>query len=269
MYVLYHKGCVDGFTSAWVAWRALENATFAAVQYGDVAPVPNGEDVYILDFSYPRDELITLAERSRSVVVIDHHKTAAAALDGLENDRLDVRFDMEKSGAMLAWEYFFPGKTIPVLIRYVQDRDLWKWVEKHSREVSAAIASYNFDYTVWNWLAEVLETDYGIMKIKEEGFAILRYQQRIVLDLAVKAAPFMLDGHSVGVVNSSILQSEIGEAIGKKFGIGVVWYYSAGKYIYSLRSATNDVSVIAANHGGGGHKGAAGFTTSSPLWKDK
>ncbi len=29
---------------------------------------------------------------------------------------------MNKSGAMLAWEFFWPDKEIPLLIRYIEDR---------------------------------------------------------------------------------------------------------------------------------------------------
>ena len=53
-------------------------------------------------------------------------------------------------------------------------------------------------------------------------------------------------------------------AKGQPFAIG--YFDSDGQRIYSLRSDFDgvDVSKIAKNHGGGGHKHAAGFTTSIP-----
>ena len=57
--------------------------------------------------------------------MIDHHASAAKDLDGWFNPRFDSVFDMQKSGAMLAWDYFFPAQEAPEIVRYVQDRDIW------------------------------------------------------------------------------------------------------------------------------------------------
>jgi uncharacterized protein len=57
------------------------------------------------------------------LIVIDHHKSAMIELHDISN----THFDMTKSGAMLSWEFFHPGKEPPKFIRYIQDRDLWKW----------------------------------------------------------------------------------------------------------------------------------------------
>ena len=46
----------------------------------------------------------------------------------------------------------FPGMD-----PYLEDRDLWRWKLPASRQVSAAIASYPFDFEVWNHLAGGLE----------------------------------------------------------------------------------------------------------------
>ena len=35
-----------------------------------------------------------------------------------------VLFDMNRSGAMISWEYFHLERPIPDLFRYIQDRDL-------------------------------------------------------------------------------------------------------------------------------------------------
>ena len=48
---------------------------------------------------------------------------------------------MNKSGAMLAWEYARgTAIEVPKKILYVQDRDLWQWKLEHSKEVSAYLA---------------------------------------------------------------------------------------------------------------------------------
>lgn len=153
-YVLYHAGCDDGFGAAWAAWLTLgRDAEYIPVNYGQDPPeIPDGARVTILDFSYPRDVLLELSKRYY-LHVFDHHKTAAQDLAGFDR----ATFDMTKSGARLAWEHFHPGVDVPTLVRVVESRDLWRFDEPHTRELSAWIRSYPRDFPTWNRLAEVLE----------------------------------------------------------------------------------------------------------------
>ena len=120
-YVLYHANCDDGFGAAWAARKKLgDAAVYVPVKYGDpLPPTVTGERVYVVDFSYPRDVLETLADRCK-VVVLDHHKTAQEDLADLPF----AEFDMERSGAGMTWDYFFPGQPRPPLIDHIEDRDL-------------------------------------------------------------------------------------------------------------------------------------------------
>lgn len=102
-FVLYHANCPDGFAAARAAWMSLgDAATYLPVSYGDPLPaIPDGSEVYIVDFSYPRPILEELEARC-GLTVIDHHATAQEALSGLAF----AHFDMSKSGAVLTWEHF-------------------------------------------------------------------------------------------------------------------------------------------------------------------
>ena len=82
-----------------------------------------GCDVYLVDFSYPRAVIADMVKKANSVTLIDHHKTALEDL--FELDGLIQFTDINRSGAMLAWNYLFPDEEPPLLIKYVQDRDLW------------------------------------------------------------------------------------------------------------------------------------------------
>ena len=72
-----------------------------------------GSEVYILDFSYPRQVMESLLSQHVKVIALDHHKTAQEALLGLRG----ALFDMNRSGAMISWEYFHPEREIPDLFR--------------------------------------------------------------------------------------------------------------------------------------------------------
>lgn len=118
-YVLYHADS-DGRFAGYCAWKALqgmypdEHVHFHEVQYGQPLPISlehlNAKDVvYILDFSYSREVLEQIAAKAGRLVVLDHHKSAQKELADLPY----AFFDQSKSGALLAWEHFFPGERPP------------------------------------------------------------------------------------------------------------------------------------------------------------
>src|SRR5688500_3788876 len=101
-YVLYHGNCHDGFGAAWAARRKFgDAAVYQPVTHGYPPPtMPPGSEVLIVDFAYPRSTLLELDDQHQ-VQVLDHHKTAQTDLEGLGF----CIFDLERSGAMLTWEY--------------------------------------------------------------------------------------------------------------------------------------------------------------------
>lgn len=125
--VVYHAGCWDGFCAAWVAHKALGEIDTHAAHYGTEPPDVRGRTVYMLDFCYPRPVMRRILADARWLVVLDHHKTAQAELDGIVDEFVQrpdlittnrdanphgqelprVWFDMNKSGGRLAWEYFW------------------------------------------------------------------------------------------------------------------------------------------------------------------
>lgn len=133
-YVLFHHPCADGFTAAWVASSVLFEPILVPCHYG--MPVPNLEapaNVYVLDFSFPRAVLEDWHRRHANLVVLDHHKSVIKDLAGLPYVTLDV----ERSGARLTWDHFFPegNRALPALVAYVEDRDLWRWALPHTSAV--------------------------------------------------------------------------------------------------------------------------------------
>jgi oligoribonuclease NrnB/cAMP/cGMP phosphodiesterase (DHH superfamily) len=97
------------------------------------------------------------------------------------------------------------------------------------------------------------------------GVVILAYSRTFIDKACMKAVRRKLKGRDVLVVNSSHWVSEIGGRLAKSADAALVWYYDHGRgcYCCSLRSAHDDVdvSVIAKEFGGGGHRLASGFQT--------
>ena len=250
--VLYHAECMDGFGAAWALWKRFSQARYVPVKHG--FPPPSGlanQHVVMVDFSYHRDTILELAEYAASLHILDHHVTAQAALADLPC----AYFDMTRSGAVLAWEWAHTD-PLPWLLRYVQDKDLWQWKLDSSREISAALASYPFDFVVWDQLQ--FET------LKVEGAAILRYENTVLDKIVKEAILVSFAGHRVPIVHSSILTSQIGERLSGDHAFCVIWHQKDQRRYFSLRSKEGGVSVakIAAQFGGGGHTHAAGFSIS-------
>jgi len=254
--VLYHAECADGFGAAWALWRQFPAARFLPVKHGNPPP-PDLQDqrVVIVDFSYARETLETMAERASALLVLDHHITAEKALAGLPY----AYFDLKKSGAVLAWEWAH-DHPVPWLLDYIQDKDLWTWALPLSREINAAIASHPFEFQTWNHFTQ--------KELEQDGRAILRYEHELVSKLAGQAVLVEFQGATVPSVQSAILTSQIGERLSTDAPFCLIWHDRDGRRYYSMRSREDgtDVGAIAASFAGGGHTHAAGF--SVPLGLD-
>jgi uncharacterized protein len=282
--VVYHAGCADGFCAAWLFHHAFPGAEFLPANYGDPPPGVTGREVYIVDFSYPRVDMLRTLVDAKSVVVLDHHKSAEKELGNLPavGPGSLIRFGMEKSGAVLAWEYLCETGSLPdrfseqrtgwtrdrppVLVRLVQDRDLWLWQMPKSREANAAIRSYPMDYAVWDQLCSRCESPNRFAGLCYEGEAILRNDFQAIETHVKNAREIEIDGYRVLGVNATTFISEIGGELAKGRPFGLTWFdkITDGKCqrIYSVRSDKNgiDVGELAKRHGGGGHRNAAGWT---------
>jgi oligoribonuclease NrnB/cAMP/cGMP phosphodiesterase (DHH superfamily) len=275
--VLYHAGCWDGFCAAWVARKAIGDIEAIPVNYGEPPPIDVcGRDVYILDFSYPRDVMKTIVGQSAFVCCLDHHKTAQDALAGLADEvaggKADciIRFDMDKSGGRLAWEYFFeqrhaPAQTEPMsrpwLVDYTEDRDLWRHALPGSKFVNAFIRSFPLTFECWDEFEKIrrLTTSWDAMLVG--GESIVRREKQIVDSHVNFAYEMELAGHKIRAVNATVLSSEIAGELAKGQPFGACYFDQEKDRVWSLRSEASgvDVSAVAKQFGGGGHKNAAGF----------
>lgn len=254
--VIYHGNCTDGFGAAYAAWKLLgDRAEYHAAKYGAPPPNMSGKNVVVLDFSYDNTTTKRLMKEAKSFFIIDHHKSAMIEL----HDVTCTRFDMNHSGAMLAWKFFHPGKDAPRLIKFIEDRDLWKWEIPYSKEFSAAFDMVPFDFEEFS----KFEDDSAVDDAIKRGSYILAYSKTVISKIAKHASSRQMDGKEVLVVNSPHWMSEIGNALSPKCDYALIWYYDhASRQVkVSLRAHHEDadVSEVAKRFGGGGHRKASGF----------
>lgn len=289
--VIYHGGCADGWCAAWIAAKYMNigEENLIAASYGSELPVDrlgSGDQVFIVDFSYPAEQLKQLCNRVAGVVVLDHHKTAQAELEGLNYPGLEVHFDMERSGARMTFDYFlcrWPDLSIPVemvldeISKYVQDRDLWQWKLEDSREVSAFLSTLPKTIEGWDVLLDTEMTD-----IQAGGTAVLEFIQRQTETLTHESKWSLCsdrDSHEpdIAIINICVAApgSEVLGILAQGRPMAVGWAQSGdGSFYYSLRSdggkTAADVGLYARGmrdrglaFAGGGHARAAGFSS----WK--
>lgn len=136
----------------------------------------DGKNVAIVDFSFDADTMAELKRRANTMIVLDHHHSAMKSLQnvadtdkvgvGVGNDfqadswvasarrrshtvqRLIVSlrpsytlsqvFEMKMSGCTISWDFFHgDSKEIPLLFRYIEDGDIWRWALHSAKEFSA------------------------------------------------------------------------------------------------------------------------------------
>jgi hypothetical protein len=266
--VLYHgKGCPDGFAAALAAWLFYEGqAEFLGLDHGDIKTVDDlpaiaGRAVYILDFSFSPQILQGIEERAAKLVLLDHHKSAAEKLTGFACRCGVVHFDMGKSGARLAWEFFQREHALPELVRFVEDRDIWVWQYPQSPAFLAALDMEPYDFRRW---AEIAAFTPGQLDLfMQRGKAMDEKFSKLAADIAEGAQPIVFNGQRGLMVNApGVFHSLVGEILAKRSGsFALLWSATQGGVIkVGLRSERGyDCIPLAESMHGGGHAQACGF----------
>ena len=269
--VIYHgHTCPDGFAAALAAWTYYQGkAEFLALDHGDVQsvddlPALDGRAVYILDFSFGKDILRAMEERAAKLVMLDHHLSAAEKLTGFVCRCGVVHFDMKKSGARLAWEFFHPDQPVPDLVRFVEDRDIWVWQYPESASFLAALDMEPFDFARWQHIAQMDAVQ--LAAFIERGHAMDEKFSKLAELIADAASPVVFNGVAGLMVNApGVFHSLVGDLLCQKSGTFALLWSVDKKVVVKcgLRSkASFNCIPLAASMGGGGHAQASGFKMS-------
>lgn len=308
--VLFHAQCTDGMFAAYAHYLhkgSKAETVYIPVGYtglrdkspeevvefllGDITDIKE-RDVYILDFSFDPVVLELMGKKANSVLILDHHLSASKvysdhykeeAKDGILQlditDNTRVFFDMTRSGAMIAFNYFFPGvstENVPITFKWVQDRDLWKFEYGNTKEFAAGIRHHTANLTFkevgdFQVLHNLLEHE--LTKIISSGTLLLKEREdRVNKEKKNGYKLVWINGHKVAFINAPLdIASELGNSIvmDGKVSIVVVYVIAPGRnadersdvprVLCSIRSHDDVDSLFLAKHyGGGGHAQANG-----------
>lgn len=280
---IYHGNCADGFGAAWAVRRALGNdVEFHAGVYQTPPPDVTGRDVVLVDFSYKRDVLADMSTKARTILVLDHHKSAAEDLAGLPSpvgygptgpapadyglrdvvagydpDAMEAwarecngpplyaLFDMNRSGAGLTWDFFHPGKPRPRLIDHIEDRDLWRFNLPGTREIQAAVFSYPYEWEAWDALMQAGDDEEDLRDLRLEGAAIERKHHKDIAELvAVCKRPMKVGGVVVPAASLPYtLTSDAGHLMAADAPFAACYWDTPEGRVFSLRSRENGFDV--------------------------
>lgn len=290
--IITHKSCRDGFAAAWCAHKYfsehdLENfvlhvyvnpseheETYDALkEIVDIHLKETEFKVLSFDVGYTPELYLRIKELFGNMEIYDHHigcyDNFLKHYKSKENLPKEFHFDNNKSGAMLAWNYFFPMQEAPELIKYIEDRDLWRYAFSESREFSEGF-SVNNTFEEWDKFMEAEEVN--IEQTKYIGKILLERRKIIFNGIKNLGDVIELDNLKVFVVNCNTYISDLCEYIYNAKGDDgesicdyvLAWRYCmrARKYYVSLRSSKKsgiDVSEIAKKFNGNGHRNSSGF----------
>lgn len=280
---LYHGIDLDGFCSGAIYAKAMRELglefELIPANYGWDLPWEKfeGADVTMIDFSMqPWEELVRLHGMAKSVVWIDHHKSA---ISEFEQRVLELTppaplavIDEKRAGCELAWAHFFPNKRMPMAVRLLGRYDVWDHSDEQTLPFQYGMRLYSLDpadnWLEWvDYLDEHISPEVCCERIRE-GDTVLRYQTRED-EIGARAGCFAIEweglrwiaanrgGRGSKFFDSLYDPEQFDGMMGFSWN-GEVWTFG----LYSTKPEI-DCGAIAKRHGGGGHPGAAGFRSDA------
>lgn len=262
--IIYHAHCPDGMGACLCAFKKFgDKASYIPVSDRNIPPEGLvDKEIYIIDYCYPKEVLSKLLSENKKVIVLDHHISS-------KDDTLSIEgsvFDNNRSGASIAWDYFFETKPRPRLIDYLEDGDLNRYVLPHQDKLTHRIIATPFTIEAYSELAEKFENDFENVLL--EGKAIELYVNSLFETVGEDYDMVLFEGIVMPAINIALPITTRSQLLAKIYTnippIAMAYRYDNGLWKVSLRSnKTIDCSKLAEKYGGGGHVGAAGFAVSA------
>ena len=288
--ICYHHNDLDGRSSAALVRyfvkkdynHIMDPIDFIECDHASPIDTKIAKDkiVFIVDYSFGDNELSYLEEickNVRDVIWIDHHKTAIEMSEKYSwmKELHGIR-DTSMSACPLVFRYFTGKKNLtemPKWVQYVSDYDTWTKALESSTDFKLGmdLRDQSPCALIWDNLigGEGFENKILMLgQVIHDGSKISIYNSkrydRMVSSMYEKDVYFdngNIKYHAI-ILNSMDHTSEVFKDKVNDFDICVVWHKKSSNYLFSIYSVKENVDCakICQEFGGGGHKGAAGFT---------
>jgi oligoribonuclease NrnB/cAMP/cGMP phosphodiesterase (DHH superfamily) len=201
-----------------------------------------------------------LARETKKLVVLDHHKSAEALVLNAPNHV----YDLDRSGATIAWSYFHPNAKIPRLMQHLEDGDLYRYALPDTADVFSYLIVQPFDFLVWDTLMKRLEDPNEREHVLAKAAVYNEYFERLAHVCVEAAKKVHFEGYDcyfATTLPSITMRSYVAHQLYEKLPpLALIVTAHPDGFGVSLRSDDSlDVSAIAKKYGGGGHPGSSGF----------
>jgi oligoribonuclease NrnB/cAMP/cGMP phosphodiesterase (DHH superfamily) len=178
--------------------------------------------------------------------------------------------DITKAASQLTWEYLRGDQPLPTAVEYISRRDIWQFGDK-KEGISAFTGACHIllrSPEDADWKDLLASSNKGREKVElylRVGHALANVQKSRIETAFERGTELSFHGLRARLINTTSDASDIGEYVYKKpeYDIAVMWQMINDMVQVSLRSNSADCAEIAQKYGGGGHRGAAGFTIKS------
>lgn len=285
--IFYHEKDLDGWASGAIANYYHRNEKVELIPYDYYKEKElhnlldkNAEKIYFVDCSADPK----LLKEYSNIIIIDHHKSFIEKAQGYKFKGIQ---DINFAGCELTWFYFYPEYETPYFISLLGRYDIWdkssidEWNKKIMPfQMGMRLRAYNpnENFLFWKKLLVNCFSKENVFRLLdfqnktiEEGRLILEYQSNEDTKI-VKLNSFeaTFEGYNVIALNHTRTNSQVFNSAWnpEKHDIIFMWYNIKGeRYTVSLYTKKDDidVSLIAKEFGGGGHKQAAGFVCNDVI----
>ena len=271
MKCFYHSADLDGHCSGAIIKNRYPECEMIGINYGDPFSwdtIQENETVFMVDFSLqPFDDMVKLQCRC-NLIWIDHHISAIKERDRSSHEIQGCQ-RTNQAACELTWLYCY-GVNMPFSVSLLGRYDVWD-LKAHEDIMPFQYGMRIFETRPENsmhlWEKIFFNQDF-IQEVTDNGILLLKYQNSDNKKY-VQACAFEteFEGLRAIAVNKGLTSSTLFDSIWdeSQYDIMITFVRREEKWTVSLYSTKKDIDVseIAKKHGGGGHKSAAGFQTTT------
>jgi len=279
MKAFFHKSDLDGACSGAIVKFRHPECIMIPIDYDDIPDfsiINPGEQVFMVDFCFAnfRDMIRLATITDGNFTWIDHHMTAidkyveaGVRIDG-------VRY-VGLAGCELTWKHLFPDKTMPIIVEFLGRYDVWDHSDPRVLPFQYGCRIHDTNpnnQKFWRPMLRGRYIDSRMANIIDSGNNIIEYLKsdaRTYCELAAFPVTISNVPYRIIAVNK-LSNSQLFE-----YGIPDLQTYdimmpfvrlSSGQWkvsMFSVKGKDVNVGEICKQFGGGGHRGAGGFITST------
>lgn len=289
-YVIYHRNCLDGFSSLLVAYMGglfdSRRIWFHTIAPNDTRPPPHlsgTNRVLIMDVNMQASTVSAIVNNASKVLMVDHHPNKDhERIRRLEGPKFTYIHDQSESACSLMWKRIvFPDRPMPRFLEFIKDNDRATWKLK---DTQSFILGFESKFNVHLGLSReltfkkldlwktVIEDDAMVDKLIRQGKIIRPFQTRVLeqSDTNFEIVELSRPGHTTKlraiITNGCVylakkLAAHLARKNEDKADLAIVWYYNSSEQNIQciVRTTGADILWLLEMYGAGGHHKAGTF----------